>query len=536
MFPFLHFPQEILIDILSNIDAISLVRCASTSKKLYSTLRNSSQLRCITEMHLDGIEEVIVSNDHASILEKILCHRSAWRFLHWTSYHCIPMSHLCKAYELVGGVFSQTGDHVLQTVQLPTRTRATYTSDELVFAFVVRDFAMDPTQDVIALLEDDDTPLFVTAIRVIRIHIRTISNNINHPLARPNPLEFEIAPDLLHGNGMHSATLQIVCDLISVYITRNSRARVLIWQWTEGRLLYDSGDGLMSSLPHDTSDFALLGQNSFLVTRTRDSGSIALYKLHLYPISNPLHVATFHLPDIKPNSRLIALRTHAGPIEANPLPDSYFKREDKNRIHVFTLSYTSFTSPGATLSRMTALGMYVHQNVFVSHLEDCAEKNQEVVDVKWDDWGPNYTRLMRDRSPSHWLRYAHGQRIICSTNTNTVEILDFSLSACSEIEFLSNYHDGLSSGSNSGGTSSESSSRQTLSLPPHPSLPGPLPNHGIRQQLDLMQPSIFNVCSSSVFSVNVETRLPCRLTTKGLPTAYYAYMLYEDGIIGVKVR
>lgn len=108
-------------------------------------------------MHLDGLEEVIVSNNHANILENIQCHRTAWRFLDWTSYHCIPMSHLCKAYELVGGIFAQTGDHVLQTVQLPTRYRATYTAGELAFAFVVRDFAMDPTQDVIALLEDDNT-------------------------------------------------------------------------------------------------------------------------------------------------------------------------------------------------------------------------------------------------------------------------------------------------------------------------------------------------------------------------------------------
>ena len=88
--------------------------------------------------------------------------RCIWAAMHggfsgWTPYHRIPMSYLCKAYELVGGVFSQTSDHVLQTVQLPTRKQAAYTTSELAFAFVVRDFAIDPTQDVIALHEDDDT-------------------------------------------------------------------------------------------------------------------------------------------------------------------------------------------------------------------------------------------------------------------------------------------------------------------------------------------------------------------------------------------
>ena len=127
------------------------------SKTLHSILRSSSRLRCITEMHLDGLEEVFVSDDHASVVEDILCRRNAWRLLGWTPYHSIPMSHLCKAYELVGGMFAQTSDHVLQTVQLPTRNQAAYTTSELVFAFVVRDFAMDPTQDVMALLEDDNT-------------------------------------------------------------------------------------------------------------------------------------------------------------------------------------------------------------------------------------------------------------------------------------------------------------------------------------------------------------------------------------------
>ena len=160
----------------------------------------------------------------------------------------------------------------------------------------------------------------------------------------------------------------------------------------------------MSSLPHDTSDFVLLGQNSFLITNTRASGSIALYKLHLYPISDPIHIATFHLPDIKPNSSLIALRTHAGPVEANPLPNSCFKREDRTRLHVFTLSYATLTPPEATLPTMTPFGLYVHQDAFTSHLEEWAEERQEVVDIKWNDWGPKYTRLTQDRSPAHWLR------------------------------------------------------------------------------------------------------------------------------------
>lgn len=137
---------------------------------------------------------------------------------------------------------------------------------------------------------------------------------------------------------------------------------------------------------------------------------------------------------------------------------------------------------------------------------------------------------------SSQFRYAHGQRVICSTNINTVEVLDFSLSACSEISFPSVYHDGLCSGRDSGVISSETSSRPTSSSSPLPFSPGLLSSQEIHQSSDLIQPTIFDVSSSSVFSVNIETRLPCRLMTKGLPSAYYAYMLYEDGIIGVKVR
>lgn len=142
----------------------------------------------------------------------------------------------------------------------------------------------------------------MTAIRVIRIYIRTISTNIDHPLSRPNPLEFEIAPDLLHGNGMHSATLQIVCDLISVYITRNSRARVLIWNWTEGRLLYVRHHSLCEDF---LTNFLGFGRRLNIVSasryiRLRPSWS-KFFPYHTYPrfwVDRPLQTA--FIPYFKP--------------------------------------------------------------------------------------------------------------------------------------------------------------------------------------------------------------------------------------------
>lgn len=51
----------------------------------------------------------------------------------------------------------------LQLIRLPTRHKERYMMHDMSFPFEVRDFAMDPTQDVIALLEDGDVFVSLTS-------------------------------------------------------------------------------------------------------------------------------------------------------------------------------------------------------------------------------------------------------------------------------------------------------------------------------------------------------------------------------------
>lgn len=63
----------------------------------------------------------------------------------------------CRAYELVAGMFCKTGDDLV-CAWLPSANaegRSLVLGD--IGLRVVRDFAMDPTQDLIVFVQDDDS-------------------------------------------------------------------------------------------------------------------------------------------------------------------------------------------------------------------------------------------------------------------------------------------------------------------------------------------------------------------------------------------
>lgn len=68
----------------------------------------------------------------------------------------------CQAYELVGGVFAKSmgqgtnGSRHLITTWLPTATKPARSSVREDIGIPTRDFAIDPSQDLIALVDTGD--------------------------------------------------------------------------------------------------------------------------------------------------------------------------------------------------------------------------------------------------------------------------------------------------------------------------------------------------------------------------------------------
>lgn len=126
------------------------------------------------------------------------------------------------------------------------------------------------------------------------------------------------------------------------------------------------------------------------------------------------------------------------------------------------------------------------------------------------------------------IRYAHGQRVIYPhPGSRIIEIMDFSLAACFEksASFLYSKYPCQTGGElvsalmkipktlSSGSPTNLSTSYSSLVLPP----------------------TVLKASPMSAFRTDVETRLPCRVSRKALPTTYYAHMLYEEGIVGIQV-
>jgi hypothetical protein len=94
----------------------------------------------------------------AERLSLLLERRQRWRDLDWAKRVTVPIPGQCQAYELVGGSFAKAmgrngESNQLNTTSLPTRSKpaSTILRDDL--GVTTRDFAIDPSQDLLALLE-----------------------------------------------------------------------------------------------------------------------------------------------------------------------------------------------------------------------------------------------------------------------------------------------------------------------------------------------------------------------------------------------
>lgn len=102
----------------------------------------------------------------AERLEQLRDLRRAWTLFEWKKEIRVLMSGFCQAYELVGGVFAKTSSsggifshfgsrHFVSTL-LPSSSDPGHTMVRDDLGISIKDFAIDPTQDLIALVKIDE--------------------------------------------------------------------------------------------------------------------------------------------------------------------------------------------------------------------------------------------------------------------------------------------------------------------------------------------------------------------------------------------
>ncbi len=105
---------------------------------------------------VDGIDCRLTPSER---LARLLELRARWRSLEWAQVRKINAPWQCQAYELVDSVFASSrvdnmfiGSRHLALTWLPTPAEGARRIEWQDMGFILRDFAMDPSQDLLALV------------------------------------------------------------------------------------------------------------------------------------------------------------------------------------------------------------------------------------------------------------------------------------------------------------------------------------------------------------------------------------------------
>ncbi|KAF9471082.1 hypothetical protein BDN70DRAFT_926265 [Pholiota conissans] len=528
----LSIPQEVLTHILSILDAPSLVCCAMTCKYIYKLLEESSILGYIIESHWNGVTDSGASStrSYRDLVQDLRASRRAWIAPRWSLTVSAQVDDPNLPYECAGDtVVRRSNKHLeITTLRNTNKSSENHTKKRALkkqFSVGQSHFAIDPAQDLIILLENADAQMPLTETRIFYVHIRTLSSDDPHPSAQSKcPLEISIPPNIA-SNKIYGPKLEIARNIVMLQFhtaalgNEARQLRVLIWDWMSSKPLMDisssSQPGAVLPLPH--CNIVLLNTEYFLITSSKNNGSIELYQLVRSDTPNapPIHHATLHLPSIRPHIEVDHIDAKAGPIETRPLRHTPFSVNDDDRIHVFSVDYVRWEAEMWWEAMPTIV--YVHQRVFTLYCAKHSNLCDPPLDIPWTEWGPDNVRIVFPScSQSGWSGHVHGQRTICpcpmgydgkenGTIQNDVfdslSVLDFSIGAI------------LSAKGRLDGDldTSESESK--------------------RMRGSLVPPVKILASDVLIYADDVENRLPCVSCEVDTQWIYDSYFLNADGIV-----
>lgn len=120
------------------------------------------ELQYKIELGADGMVDGPPSSlGTAARMALLLDRRRGWGLLLWKQRFSVPMPGSCQAYELVAGVFAKTtpigadarGSRHFLASCLPSSLHAGSAIERPDVGLLTRDFAIDPTQDLVAFVE-----------------------------------------------------------------------------------------------------------------------------------------------------------------------------------------------------------------------------------------------------------------------------------------------------------------------------------------------------------------------------------------------
>ncbi|KAJ7048919.1 hypothetical protein C8F01DRAFT_1379364 [Mycena amicta] len=444
---------EILAVVLTNLHPRDIISAQLVSRFWNDLVKHSADIQYIVELWRDGL---IRGNDggltSAECLARLYARREAWRNLKWSSKSTVSMQSLesCRAYALSGGVFAVRGlsdeDRldVLPLARLrdgadPNEAKTTSALGIPVERF--QGLALDPGQDLLVILH-------ILSASQGALDLRRLSApHVPHPCAQLAMIQFEWNSTF---DGAHMVALQILDDLVTLYLRDVSQ--LLIFDWRKGVMvlslvhhlalwrvskkiklgqLFDQDEKYRGL---GVVDYHFLSPRSFILAcrysgDTRfGHGSIQLYTLPEQLESSAVitHVASLDLPRVNAACPIVTIDILAGPLisRATPTPeaDKPFYQSNDRRIVSFLILYAR-TNRFRLVMRIRTLRSLVKQH---------RRRSPAITITKtWDEWGPSQTRMFRGFEHSSFrARHVHGEWIALPSSWSgcCMRLLDFNVS------------------------------------------------------------------------------------------------------------
>ncbi|KZT66482.1 hypothetical protein DAEQUDRAFT_674869 [Daedalea quercina L-15889] len=495
----LCLPVEIIVPILGGLAYRDLLTCRLVCRAFNDVIKNSLELQYKIELAADGlVDGTGVTLTTAERLALLLDRRKRWRVLDWTSRSAVSVPGACQAYELVDGVFAKSmsgshlygpGSHHLNATWLPTRSQPARSLVREDIGVATRDFAIDPSQDLIALVDADNGELSQTRIK---IYLRTISKNARHPRAALPELVSPIPFDL------GSSFIQIVDDVVGMFFWVHGPG-LIIWNWHTAQVIVKRTNERM---PPGTWDFSFLSSRAYMLTATTGAGAIELYSFGGRADADAdggadtsVHAATLRLPPLRAGHEPHHFATHSGPFVRYDAPGRPFSTARENRVHLMSLHYGE---------RGPRFHMFVLNRFLTSFLPPEGARGARPWSAHdWSEWGPANTRFLEHNVNFQWLRYVHGSRVVLPPFLTTWPVLDSTLCVLDFNVHPKRWDD--------------------VVLPEIP---------GTSYQF-VTDPS--TVLAGTVFQDDVVTSLPYSASTRSGKFHYSGFMIDDERIIGMKV-
>ncbi|KAK0208165.1 hypothetical protein DFS33DRAFT_1301710 [Desarmillaria ectypa] len=409
------FPTELFLVIFSSLDARSLIICKQVSRLFLTLIDETIALVYTIELARHGYIDYASALPSAECLAQLREHNNAWNKLDGAWSGSIPMlqGHL---WELFGNVLAQhSGSGSLVFTQLPSSTRSIERKEWSVplSGLRIRDFGMDPSQDLLVLIE---APRWGrNSNRSFQFHLWFMSSGKAHGLAS--------VPILQHAQKVPdhrmSHTIQISGDHLGVeFHGSNATKDLVVWNWKTGRKeLYLTGNEIGS--------FAFLTEKHVVVT-VSNAKELRLLIVDFVAesseqtcVMNVTHHLALRLPNLHHSATLESFTVRCDPSPAWPNQDDSIPFH----VHPDEILYPVALCTGQGNHIM----IFIPRRTLLAQLHNFLTGTKE---VEWSAWGPKGTRILNCWNQANvspvWACNTFGSRFVAfDVDQEEIDVYDF---------------------------------------------------------------------------------------------------------------